>query len=108
MHHARYYVRFDPQTAHQPPEDEIQWILNECSKYLDDGMNVRRSDVLSAWRGWRPLASDPHAEPVPRRILSLSQRYLLIVSFCDFWRLRDVPQIGNMPDRFPIWGHGLI
>ena len=64
MHHARYYVRFDPQTAHQPPEDEIQWILNECSKYLDDGMNVRRSDVLSAWRGWRPLASDPHAEPV--------------------------------------------
>ena len=57
-------IRFDPQTAHQPPEDEIQWILNECSKYLDDGMNVRRSDVLSAWRGWRPLASDPHAEPV--------------------------------------------
>lgn len=23
----------------------------------------RRSDVLSAWRGWRPLAADPHAPP---------------------------------------------
>ena len=43
----------DAQTAHRPPEDEIQWILNECSTYLDDGVNVRRSDVLSAWRGWR-------------------------------------------------------
>ena len=53
----------DPTTAHHPPEDEIQWILNECSKYLDDGVNVRRSDVLSAWRGWRPLAKDPHADP---------------------------------------------
>lgn len=30
---------------------------------------MRRSDVLSAWRGWRPLAHDPHAEdgaPVSR------------------------------------------
>ena len=26
-------------------------------------MQVRRSDVLSAWRGWRPLAKDPHAPP---------------------------------------------
>ena len=24
---------------------------------------MRRSDVLSAWQGWRPLASDPHAPP---------------------------------------------
>ena len=24
---------------------------------------VRRSDVLSAWRGFRPLATDPHAPP---------------------------------------------
>ena len=26
-------------------------------------MKLRRSDVLSAWRGWRPLAADPHAPP---------------------------------------------
>ena len=24
---------------------------------------MRRSDVRSAWQGWRPLATDPHAEP---------------------------------------------
>merc|ERR1712070_461438 len=51
------------QTAHDPPEDEVQWVLNECAKYLDKDINVRRSDVLSAWRGWRPLAKDPHAAP---------------------------------------------
>ena len=46
-----------------PPEDEIQWILNEVEKYLDDNVRVRRADVLSAWQGFRPLASDPHAPP---------------------------------------------
>jgi glycerol-3-phosphate dehydrogenase len=46
-----------------PPEDEIQWILNEVGKYLSDDLRVRRSDVLSAWQGFRPLASDPHALP---------------------------------------------
>ena len=45
----------------EPPEDEIQWILNEASKYLSDDLQVRRSDVLSAWHGIRPLAVDPHA-----------------------------------------------
>ena len=24
---------------------------------------MRRSDVRAAWQGWRPLATDPHAEP---------------------------------------------
>lgn len=49
---------------HGPPEEEIQWILNEAKKYLvSDTLKVRRSDVLSAWQGFRPLASDPHAPP---------------------------------------------
>ena len=51
------------ETLPTPPEDEVQWILNECEKYLSKDLQVRRSDVLSAWRGWRPLAVDPHAPP---------------------------------------------
>lgn len=51
------------ETLPSPPEDEVQWILDECGKYLSDDVRVRRSDVLSAWRGWRPLANDPHAPP---------------------------------------------
>lgn len=51
------------ETSPSPPEDEVEWILNECSKYLRPDLQVRRSDVLSAWRGWRPLAADPHAPP---------------------------------------------
>jgi glycerol-3-phosphate dehydrogenase len=57
--------RKGPVTSyHGPPEEEIQWILNEAQKYLvTDTLKVRRSDVLSAWQGFRPLASDPHAPP---------------------------------------------
>jgi glycerol-3-phosphate dehydrogenase len=53
------------QTLPQPPEDEIDWLLNEAQAYLkkDDSLTWSRQDVLSAWRGWRPLAVDPFAEP---------------------------------------------
>eukprot|EP00658_Telonema_sp_P-2_P083178 TRINITY_DN8940_c0_g1_i1.p1 TRINITY_DN8940_c0_g1~~TRINITY_DN8940_c0_g1_i1.p1 ORF type:complete len:592 (+),score=171.29 TRINITY_DN8940_c0_g1_i1:110-1885(+) len=51
-----------PSMRPVPPEDEIQWIINEASKYLDKGLRVRRSDVLSAWSGIRPLLSDPNSD----------------------------------------------
>jgi glycerol-3-phosphate dehydrogenase len=51
------------ETLPTPPENEVKWILDECGKYLSKDLRVRRSDVLSAWRGWRPLAADPHAPP---------------------------------------------
>ncbi|KAJ7559810.1 hypothetical protein O6H91_04G102400 [Diphasiastrum complanatum] len=41
----------------EPHEEEIQFILDAISDYLT--VKVRRSDVLSAWSGIRPLASDP-------------------------------------------------
>ena len=53
----------EPVSTPLPPEEEIKWILNEASRYLSDDLRVRRSDVLSAWQGWRPLAVDPHAPP---------------------------------------------
>jgi len=49
------------ESTHGPPEEEIQWLLNEVKKYISDDIKVRRTDVLSAWQGYRPLASDPHA-----------------------------------------------
>merc|ERR1712238_413186 len=53
----------DPATSYPgPPEEEIQWLLEETSKYIASDITVRRSDVLSAWQGYRPLvSSDPHA-----------------------------------------------
>jgi glycerol-3-phosphate dehydrogenase len=48
-----------PTMRPEPPEVAIQWVLDEASKHLR--MPVRRQDVLSAWSGTRPLASDPHA-----------------------------------------------
>lgn len=54
-------VKTEAETLPRPPEEDIQWIVKESSKYLK--FDVRRKDVLSSWRGWRPLAVDPHAGP---------------------------------------------
>ena len=43
-------TKSDAKTLPEPPEDEVQWLLNECSKYLSRDLRVRRSDVLSAWQ----------------------------------------------------------
>ncbi|CAL5218513.1 g200 [Coccomyxa viridis] len=43
----------------QPTEKEIQFILDAIAEYLQ--VEVRRSDVQSAWSGLRPLAMDPNA-----------------------------------------------
>ena len=40
-------------------EEEIVFILKEISSYLSPDIKVRRSDVLSAWAGIRPLVLDP-------------------------------------------------
>ena len=40
------------ETRPTAPEDEVQWLLNECSRYLSPDVRVSRKDVLSAWRGW--------------------------------------------------------
>ncbi|KAH7854884.1 hypothetical protein Vadar_018722 [Vaccinium darrowii] len=44
----------------EPHEDEIQFILDAICDYLN--VKVRRVDVLSAWSGIRPLATDPRAK----------------------------------------------
>ncbi|ERN10473.1 glycerol-3-phosphate dehydrogenase SDP6, mitochondrial [Amborella trichopoda] len=44
----------------EPHEDEIQFILDAICDYLN--VKVRRTDVLSAWSGIRPLAIDPSAK----------------------------------------------
>ncbi|CAH9130014.1 unnamed protein product [Cuscuta epithymum] len=44
----------------EPHEDEIQFILDAISDYLN--VKVRRTDVLSAWSGIRPLAVDPNTK----------------------------------------------
>lgn len=50
-----------PTMHHEVPEDEIQFLINECEKYLNPNLHVRRCDVMSAWYGIRPLCGDPNA-----------------------------------------------
>jgi len=55
-------VKTMPDLHHEVPEDEIQYIINECEKYLSPNLKVRRRDVMSAWYGIRPLCGDPNAK----------------------------------------------
>ena len=43
-------------------ESDIEWILSEIRTYLSPDISVRRSDVLAAWSGIRPLVRDPQAK----------------------------------------------
>jgi glycerol-3-phosphate dehydrogenase len=54
-------VKTQPDLHHEVPEDEIQYLINECEKYLNPNLQVRRRDVMSAWYGIRPLCVDPNA-----------------------------------------------
>ncbi|KAK4435974.1 Glycerol-3-phosphate dehydrogenase SDP6, mitochondrial [Sesamum alatum] len=58
----------------EPHEDEIEFILDAISDYLN--VKVRRTDVLSAWSGIRPLAMDPRAKSTE----SISR-----IMFADGW-----------------------
>jgi glycerol-3-phosphate dehydrogenase len=49
----------EPSFHPGPTEDDIQYILKEVRKYLAPEIELRRSDVLAAWSGIRPLVRDP-------------------------------------------------
>ena len=38
---------------------DVEFILGEIKKYLNDDITVRRGDVTSCWSGIRPLVTDP-------------------------------------------------
>ncbi|KAI9318350.1 FAD dependent oxidoreductase-domain-containing protein [Dichotomocladium elegans] len=67
-----------------PKEDEVQWILDEVSHYLNQDVKVRRSDVLAAWSGIRPLVRDPHAKNteslVRNHVIHVSENKLLTIA----------------------------
>ena len=53
----------DATSSPNVSEDEIQYLVNEAATCLSTDIRLRRSDVLSAWQGWRPLYRDPTAPP---------------------------------------------
>lgn len=59
-----------------PREEEINWILSEVQRYVSPEITIRRSDVLAAWSGIRPLVKDPDAKNTE----SLVRNHLINVS----------------------------
>lgn len=66
----------EPSFNPSPTEEDIQFILKEVRHYLAPEIEVRRSDVLAAWSGIRPLVRDP-SKPNTE---SLSRNHIVHVS----------------------------
>lgn len=49
-------------------ENDIEFILKEIDGYLTPEVTVRRSDVLAAWAGIRPLVKDPNGVEIKPRL----------------------------------------
>jgi len=57
-------TKCDAETLPSAPQNEVDWILEESKKYWNEDYQsefTKPQNLLSAWRGWRPLAMDPHA-----------------------------------------------
>jgi glycerol-3-phosphate dehydrogenase len=65
-------VTFNPS----PGEEDVTFIMNEIKNYLNEDVQVRRGDVLSAWCGIRPLVSDPNKSDTQ----SLARNHIVHVS----------------------------
>ena len=59
-----------------PSEDDVNFIIEEIKNYLNADVQVRRSDVTSAWSGIRPLVSDPNKKNTE----SLARNHIIHVS----------------------------
>ena len=54
------------ETLPLAPHEDVEWVLRESAKYYKPHLQqayFKSDQVMSSWRGWRPLAADPHAPP---------------------------------------------
>ncbi len=65
-------VTFNPS----PGEEDVTFIMDEIKNYLNEDVQVRRGDVLSAWCGIRPLVSDPNKSDTQ----SLARNHIVHIS----------------------------
>jgi glycerol-3-phosphate dehydrogenase len=56
----RLALRTEASDHPQPPEADIEWLVNEARRYLNPEIKLERKHVLSSWTGVRPLARDPN------------------------------------------------
>lgn len=74
----------EPDPAIEPAEEDVQWILDQVSSYLDPSLDLKRQDILSVWVGIRPLVKDPSATDsqniVRHHLVDVSDSGLLTVS----------------------------
>ena len=79
-----------------PGEKEIEWILDEVRNYLNTDVTVKRSDVLSAWSGLRPLVKDPSAHDtqslVRNHMIHVSDSGLLTISGGKWTTYREMAE----------------
>jgi glycerol-3-phosphate dehydrogenase len=71
-----------------PMEQEIAFVLNEVSNYLNEDVQLHRGDILSAWSGIRPLVKDPtktHTEALARNHVIVESEHKLLTIAGGKW-----------------------
>lgn len=88
-----------PSTLKENPvatNEDINFILKEVSNYLDPMVKVRKSDILAAWTGLRPLIIDPLAfntqQIVRHHLLLASPSRLLTIAGGKWTTYRKMAQ----------------
>lgn len=80
----------------KPGEHEISWIIDEVRNYLNTNVEVKRSDVLSAWSGLRPLVMDPAAKDtqslVRNHLINVSKTGLLTIAGGKWTTYREMAE----------------
>lgn len=73
-------IESNPKAA----DEDIRFLLEEISGYLDPVIKVRKSDVLAAWSGIRPLIRDPNStsteDLVRNHIVMVSKSGLITIA----------------------------
>eukprot|EP00052_Salpingoeca_macrocollata_P006403 m.53486 g.53486 ORF g.53486 m.53486 type:complete len:585 (-) comp15422_c0_seq1:23-1777(-) len=79
-----------------PPEEAIQFVLDEMRHYLRPSVQLKRSDVLAAWSGLRPLIKDPNAKDtaslVRNHIILKSETGLITIAGGKWTTYRQMAQ----------------
>ncbi|THW02269.1 DAO-domain-containing protein, partial [Aureobasidium pullulans] len=79
-----------------PAEEDIQWILERVSSYLRPDVSLKRTDVLSAWSGIRPLIQDPAAttseQLVRNHYLTISPSGLITIAGGKWTTFREMAE----------------
>lgn len=99
------------QSNPKATKDDINFIVNEVTNYLDPIIKVRKSDVLAAWSGIRPLIRNPAStnteELVRNHIVMVSPSNLVTIAGGKWTTYRQMAE-ETIDEAIKIFGNTIL